>query len=69
MDNYGLSHGSVQRYASQKLRMQAAKALKKGYYDGANLLSRIEDTIVYVQKMYEACERVAQDPETIAGTT
>ena len=63
VDNYGLSHGSVQRYASQKLRMQAAKALKKGYYDGANLLSRIEETIVYVQKMYEACNDWLQDPE------
>ena len=69
VDNYGLSHGSVQRYASQKLRMQAAKAIKKGYYDGANLLSRIEDTIVYVQKMYEACDEWLTDPDDPSSYT
>jgi hypothetical protein len=62
-DEFGLSFGSVQRYASQKLRMSAAKALAKGQYDGAQLLSRIEETIVYVQKMYEACNDWLQDPE------
>lgn len=62
-ENYGMSANSVHRYASQKLRMHAAKALKKGMYDGAALLARIEDTIVYVQKMYEACDKWLQDPE------
>jgi hypothetical protein len=43
--------------------MSAAKALAKGQYDGAQLLARIEDTIVYVQKMYDACNDWLQDPE------
>lgn len=68
-NNYGLTFSSVQRYASQKLRLQAAKALKKGYYDGANLLSRIEDTIVYVQKMYEACDEWLTDPDDPSSYT
>jgi len=68
-NQYGLTLSSVQRYASQKLRMQAAKALKKGYYDGANLLSRIEDTIVYVQKMYEACDEWLTDPNDPSSYT
>lgn len=62
-DKYGLSYGSVQRYVSQKLRHTAAMALKEGHYDGAALLSRIEDTIVYVQKMYDACDEWLRDPE------
>jgi hypothetical protein len=61
--NYGMTVNAVQRYATQKLRMNAAKALAKGQYDGAALLARIEDTIVYVQKMYEACNDWLQDPE------
>ncbi len=61
--NYGMTVNSVQRYATQKLRMSAAKALAKGQYDGAQLLARIEDTIVYVQKMYDACNDWLQDPE------
>ena len=69
VDNYGLSHGSVQRYASKQLRMHAAKALKKNLYDGAQLLSRIEDTIVYVQKMYEACDEWLTDPNDPSSYT
>lgn len=61
--NYGMTVNAVQRYATQKLRMNAAKALAKGQYDGAALLARIEDTIVYVQKMYDACNDWLQDPE------
>ncbi len=61
-DEFGLSFGSVQRYASQKLRMNAAKALAKGQYDGAALLARVEDTIVNVQKMYDACNDWLTDP-------
>jgi hypothetical protein len=61
--NYGMTVNAVQRYATQKLRMNAAKALAKGQYDGAQLLARIEDTIVYVQKMYDACNDWLQDPE------
>jgi hypothetical protein len=61
--NYGMTVNAVQRYATQKLRMSAAKALAKGQYDGAQLLSRIEETIVYVQKMYDACNDWLQDPE------
>ena len=63
VDNYGLSYGSVQRYASKQLRMHAAKALAKNQYDGVALLSRIEDTIVYVQKMYDACNDWLEDPD------
>lgn len=62
-DEYGLSYGSVQRYVSQKLRYTAAMAVKEGNYDGAALLSRIEETIVYVQRMYEACDEWLRDPE------
>lgn len=62
-DEYGLSYGSVQRYASQKLRHSAAKAIAEGHYDGAALLTRIEDTIIYVQKMYDACDEWLRDPE------
>ena len=62
-NNYGLTFSSVQRYATQKLRMSAAKALAKGSYNGEALLARIEDTIVYVQKMYDACNDWLQDPE------
>ena len=62
-DEYGLSYGSVQRYVSQKLRNTAAMAVKDGHYDGAALLSRIEETIVYVQRMYEACDAWLRDPE------
>ena len=69
VDNYGLSYGSVQRYASKQLRMHAAKALKKNYYDGAALLARIEDTIVYVQKMYEACDEWLTDPNDPSSYT
>ena len=69
VDNYGLSHGSVQRYASKQLRMHAAKAIKKNLYDGAQLLSRIEDTIVYVQKMYEACDEWLTDPNDPSSYT
>jgi hypothetical protein len=61
--NYGMSHNAVLRYATQKLRMSAAKALAKGHYNGEALLARIEDTIVYVQKMYDACNDWLQDPE------
>lgn len=61
-DEFGLSFGSVQRYASQRLRHNAAKALAKGDYDGAALLSRVEDTIVNVQKMYDACNDWLTDP-------
>ncbi len=61
--NYGMSHNAVLRYATQKLRMSAAKAMAKGQYDGIQLLARIEDTIVYVQKMYDACNDWLQDPE------
>ena len=61
-DEFGLSFGSVQRYASQRLRYNAAKALAKGDYDGAALLSRVEDTIVNVQKMYDACNDWLTDP-------
>lgn len=61
--NYGMTVNSVQRYATGKLRMSAAKALAKGHYNGEALLARIEDTIVYVQKMYEACNDWLQDPE------
>jgi hypothetical protein len=61
--NYGMSHNAVLRYATQKLRMSAAKALAKGSYNGEALLARIEDTIVYVQKMYDACNDWLQDPE------
>ncbi len=43
--------------------MSAAKALAKGSYNGEALLARIEDTIVYVQKMYDACNDWLQDPE------
>lgn len=62
-NNYGLTFSSVQRYATQKLRMSAAKALAKGSYNGEALLARIEDTIVYVQKMYDACNDWLQDPD------
>jgi hypothetical protein len=43
--------------------MNAAKAMAKGQYDGVALLARIEDTIVYVQKMYDACNEWLQDPD------
>ena len=62
-NNYGLTFSSVQRYATGKLRMSAAKALAKGHYNGEALLARIEDTIVYVQKMYDACNEWLQDPK------
>jgi len=61
--NYGMTVNSVQRYATQRLRYTAAKALAKGDYDGAALLSRVEDTVVYVQKMYDACNEWLQDPD------
>jgi DNA invertase Pin-like site-specific DNA recombinase len=54
-ENYGMPVSTVFRYATGKLRNTAAKAMAKGQYDGVALLARIEDTIVYVQKMYEAC--------------
>lgn len=60
---YGMTVNAVQRYATGKLRMSAAKALAKGNYSGEALLSRIEDTIVYVSKMYEACNDWLQDPD------
>jgi len=62
-EEYGLTFSAVQRYAARKLRVNAAKALLKGQYEGAALLARIEDTIVYVQKMYDACDTWLQDPE------
>ncbi|MBN2860881.1 MAG: hypothetical protein JXK93_11505 [Sphaerochaetaceae bacterium] len=62
-EKYGMPVSTVFRYATQKLRHSAAKALKKGEYDGERLLARIEDTIVYVQKMYEACNDWLEDPE------
>lgn len=62
-NDYALSESAVKRYAYGRLRHNAAKALAKGQYDGAALLARIEDTIVYVQKMYEACNDWLQDPE------
>ncbi len=68
-NNYELTVSSVQRYASKQLRMHAAKALKKNYYDGAALLARIEDTIVYVQKMYEACDEWLTDPNDPSSYT
>lgn len=61
--NYGMTVNAVQRYATGKLRMNAAKAMAKGQYDGVALLARIEDTIVYVQKMYDACNEWLQDPD------
>jgi hypothetical protein len=61
-NNYELTFSSIQRYASQRLRYTAAKALAKGDYDGAALLSRVEDTIVNVQKMYDACNDWLTDP-------
>jgi hypothetical protein len=60
---YGMTVNAVQRYATGKLRMSAAKALAKGNYSGEALLARIEDTIVYVSKMYEACNDWLQDPD------
>lgn len=60
---YGMTVNAVQRYATQKLRISAAKALAKGGYSGEALLARIEDTIVYVQKMYDACNDWLQDPD------
>ena len=68
-NNYELTVSSIQRYASQRLRMHAAKALKKDLYNGAQLLSRIEDTIVYVQKMYEACDEWLTDPNDPSSYT
>lgn len=60
---YGMTVNAVQRYATGKLRMSAAKALAKGNYSGEALLARIEDTIVYVSKMYDACNDWLQDPD------
>ena len=61
--NYDMTVNSIYRYATGKLRMHAAKALAKNLYNGEALLARIEDTIVYVQKMYEACNDWLEDPD------
>lgn len=61
-NDYALSESAVKRYAYGRLRLNAAKALAKGQYDGAALLSRVEDTIVNVQKMYDACNDWLTDP-------
>ena len=60
---YDLSETSVRRYAYGRLYQNAAKLLESGQYDGANLLARIEDTIVNVQKMYDACDDWLTDPD------
>lgn len=62
-NDYALSESAVKRYAYGRLRLNAAKALAKGNYSGEALLARIEDTIVYVSKMYEACNDWLQDPD------
>lgn len=61
-NDYALSESAVKRYAYGRLRHNAAKALAKGQYDGAALLARVEDTIVNVQKMYDACNDWLTDP-------
>ncbi len=61
--DYELTESAVKRYAYGRLRNDAAKALAKGQYNGEALLARIEDTIVYVHKMYEACNDWLEDPD------
>lgn len=58
----GLSESAVHRYATQKLRKKASSALLDGHYEGAALLERVEDTIFYVQKMYESIDAYLRDP-------
>lgn len=60
-NDYGLTESAVKRYAYRQLRKDAANALANGNYDGAALLERIEETIVYVQKMYDACNEWLED--------
>jgi hypothetical protein len=60
-NDYGLTESAVKRYAYRQLRKDAANALVNGGYGGAALLERIEETIVYVQKIYDACNEWLED--------
>lgn len=61
--NYDVSEASVRRYAKGRLLENAAAVLNQGNYDGHNLLARVEETMTYVQRMYEACDRWLEDPD------
>lgn len=62
-DKYGLSYGSVQRYVATKLRQTIAKRIGKGGYETETFLARVEETMTYVQTMYEACDEWLRDPD------
>lgn len=59
----GLSESAVYRYANQRMAQKAGDAIASGEYDGQAMLDRVENTIAYVQKMYESLNEYLSDPD------
>jgi hypothetical protein len=61
--DYGLSHASIQRYINGKLMAQAAAAEEKqDIREGKAVLDRINEIIVRMEKLYDACDAYLRDP-------
>jgi hypothetical protein len=60
---YGLSHASVVRYVRGRLMDQAAAAAEaQDIREGKAVLDRINDLILRMEKLYDACDAYLQDP-------
>jgi hypothetical protein len=61
---YSISHGAVNRYVKKRLIPDMYAAItKRADHEGSALLNRIEDIMIRVQKLYDACEEYLRDPE------